>query len=54
MVVQPCKHNRYISNTHGSASWRRETELALELYVIGLLETKPLLVREQSTEAAVI
>lgn len=53
MVVQPCKHLRYISNTHSSASRRRETELALELDVVGLLETEPLLVCEQSTEAAV-
>jgi hypothetical protein len=53
MVVQSCKHLRYISNTHSSASRRRKPELALELDVVGLLETKPLLVCEQSTEAAV-
>lgn len=53
MVVQPCKHLRYISNTHSSASGRRKPELALELDVVGLLETEPLLVCEQSTEATV-
>jgi len=53
MVVQPCKDLRHISYTHRSASWRREAELALELDVVGLLETKPLLVCEQGTEATV-
>jgi hypothetical protein len=53
MVVQPRKHLRYITDTHSSASGRREAELALELNVVGLLEAKPLLVCEQRTEAAV-
>ena len=53
MVVQPCQNLRYISNTHSSASGRREAELALELDIVGLLEAKPLLVRKQSTKAAV-
>ena len=53
MVVQSCKHLSYISNAHSSASGRREAKLALELDVVGLLETEPLLVCEQGAEAAV-
>ena len=53
MMVQPRKHLGHISDTHSSSSGRREAELALELNVVGLLETKPLLVREQRAEAAV-
>lgn len=53
MVIQPRMHFRYISNTHSSTSRRREAELTLELDVVGLLKTKPLLVCEQSAETAV-
>ena len=53
MVVQPRKHFCYIPNTDRAAGRGREAELALELNVIRLLEAKPLLVCEESTEAAV-
>lgn len=53
VVIQPCKNLRHIPDAHCSPGGRGEAKLALELDIVHLLETKPLLVCEEVAKFAV-